>query len=749
MKKLSFIILSLIYTQVYSDCGDRNGFLWTFTWEDKECNRCKEIGLIKDLTCKSTQTPYKGIDPMGITFSYEPPKSYFSPPKYFYGFRRGICHESPPWSWWAWGPTGCDWIEWREEQMDTAKIVNSLDECKNSKRNFQQFSDPFFNIANEKICLVKTTWWYNTFVCAYFYGEGYNFSIGCQPYPRLPSPPPFTPGLFPASTYALEKITSVQGFQENNTFQKPLAVINQIKGSNIIGRTEIQLDLGNSILQKSVGQFRASIDINKPDKIVVQQGSAVFGESPRPALEQNTQSDLSFFPCYHTYLDEKNQAYQGVFVFSINKQLGDVIGNGLFLGPHYIPSTIKDQLGDIRVTRCDLCINAFEQNSSWSTNIYNNIYKLRTGSEIGRCQLNNDVVIKKVNLVNISGNRIVYPKKNICDGYTSVEAPIRVDALDPSFASELASCIPCSGDQCPDPNSKIFKYEPDSAYLEKYLVSVKPVIPAFTNDLEADFITAIQVNASRCSTYSADVNGKLYIKPAGKRDRTYCSGSDPKGVYTLCGMPNGVVDNTVCRGAYSGTENNNADLPDKICIMTNGEWDFISGRYQSKYMKNLNGDDKIVPKMSCTFLPSCTSLGSDQIINVGHAIWDEKAAFGEEKTGKCKDISANLSDDDYVYRIDINSYELITGDTDPNFSNAKQELSDLKRDLQGKSYIDSLSLDKKSYLKKFLNDNPKSMKCTIVKPKGRCIGGIYGDLTPNTDCVNVKDNGKPVPCVTD
>ncbi len=744
-RQIYIILLSLLFIlsfdKIYGACGD-SSWIGTYSSNDKKCNRCKEGGMISDINCNSIDTP-RDIDPMGITYTNIPPKNYFSPPQYIYKFRYGICggENGNPWN-----NTGCNWMIFKDEVMDNNRIVSSLQQCKDQPKNFQEFSDPFFNIASGKICLVRENIEGQNFISAYFSGGDREFWIGRRPYPRLPAPPPFTPGLFPIPTYALQEITDIKGFSSNNIFQKPLAIINFIKGSDIVKRQELQLDLENRILSLDIGSFKVEINNDTPDQLIVSQGDNIMGQVPRPALEQN-KSDISFFPCYHTYFDQKQQAYQGVYVFSINKNMGDAIGDNLFLGPNYIPSNENDKIGDIRVTRCDLCINAFEQNSGWDTNIYNNIYTLSSGIEINRCKLNSDISIKKIDLVDSANNKIFYRAKNVCDGYTTIEAPIRVDALDYKSFSELISCTPCTGDDCLNSNVKMFKYESDLAYLDKYLVSVQPVIPLLTNGFEAEFVQAIQLRNNNCSTYTSDVQGNLYIKPAGKRDRSFCFGNDPNGVYTLCTNPNNDLDSTVCTGAYSGSNNPNTDLPDKICIMSGGKWDFISGRYKFGYKNNLNGDDKIVPKMSCTFLPGCKSLGNDIVINIGNAVWNENAAFGEAKRGKCTIASDDISDNDYTYRIDINSYTIdASANNDPDYVNAISELADLKNETSNKMYISIADVNTKSYLKRFLGNNLKSLQCTIIEPTGLCIGGIYGNITPNTECVSVKENGKPIVC---
>ena len=206
--------------------------------------------------------------------------------------------------------------------------------------------------------------------------------------------------------------------------------------------------------------------------------------------------------------------------------------------------------------------------------------------------------------------------------------------------------------------------------------------------------------------------------------------------------------------------------PDKICMMTGGTWDFISGRYQVSYTTNLNKDKKVIPRMSCTDLPGCISLGNAPIANIGNAIWNGNAKFNELVSGGCDEENGF-----YYRRIGLldNTTDFYTIDTavvtdTTNQSNLQIALDTIKTQIIADQQSINIPYLSEEYLKENNNtlyeayvNNQNIFICPPkITPKGTCIGGIYAidkDLlsqsstivNPNsrTDCVK-KDDGKLV-----
>jgi hypothetical protein len=170
--------------------------------------------------------------------------------------------------------------------------------------------------------------------------------------------------------------------------------------------------------------------------------------------------------------------------------------------------------------------------------------------------------------------------------------------------------------------------------------------------------------------------------------------------------------------------------------MSSDSWDFISGRYQDITIKNLNNDQKIVPRMSCTFLPACTSLGENTVPNIGSAIWDTTASFNQLVQGECDEKT-------YSYRYKITEYGFV------NQQDAQQygdDLEQVKKNVANKAYIsaDDLTIN----LKALYNQDPNKVvfTCTKIYPESKCIGGIYGNVTDNTSCVTIIKDKQPIKC---
>jgi hypothetical protein len=233
--------------------------------------------------------------------------------------------------------------------------------------------------------------------------------------------------------------------------------------------------------------------------------------------------------------------------------------------------------------------------------------------------------------------------------------------------------------------------------------------------------------------------------PAGVRDRSYCSKS-------VCSNVQGTLRDTVCPGLYQGPEPG-YEQPDKICLMSDDKWDFISGRYKDG-SRNLNNDTRRVPRMACTFLPGCSSLGTQPIPNIGNAIWDirQEVSFGEgDVKGTCQEIDPNK--DTYTYQYEMNEYDFTKEIRQTKeFISKKNKLEaalDFLKKKRNVPYIAERDIEDKDLLELY-NDSQANNNyifvCKRKEPKATCIGGIYGNVEKGTSCVSTKQNGSPIRC---
>lgn len=764
-----FMIINTITAWAAKDCGGRD---WLGIPKDQACQRCSLNGFDMNNNCKANGIPAPGsnIGIAAITFTFTPQKNPFAPPKYSYYMNYSYCNQSN----WPWNIDDCnDTTHFPRESMDVTKIASSLQDCIDTPQKYLQ---SFQNIKelDQKICLVKvqrgsvknyardfplndTTDNFQHAVCAFLINT--KESIGCVPYPLLPGPPPFTKGLVPYISFFVPKILDYSVFDRDTSFHKPLSVINKVRGSKTLSNSTIKIDklyLGQNEKcdEENMKGFCATIVQGKPDQVLVTQNGNEIGSYARPAIEQKP-AKLSFFPCYHTYNDQYKNAYQAIYPFSMNANVGDIIGktqnnNPIYLGQNYLPSLDPKTVGDILQTECDLCINAAMQNQNdWPNNIYSNGYKLNASTQIKECILNSNIFIQKMSLLDQVGGEITYLAANPCkDKPTNNPAPLRVNM----FNTDEQQNQTCNG----QPVIFNYSYESDTGNLGNYLVKIKPVIPAFDKDNEAKFfrLSLLSKNGN-CSTYQEDLNGSVFITPAGKRNRDKCvkDPNDNVNFFSMCGQQTSDALKSVCPGTYDGPDPNNT-LPDKICMMSADNWDFISGRYIDGITKNLNGDSKIVPKMACTFLPACKNLGDTPIKNIGNAIWNEdQIPYGERTNGKCQEITdSNASDNKskYTYRYEIGSYEIIVeniqGDEDQKNA-IKDALNTIKQNSLNKTYISEYDIKTNINIWTAYSNNKNIFKCKRIYPNAQCIGGIYGNLKQDTSCVSVQDNGTPITCI--
>lgn len=690
-------------------------------------------------------------------------------------------------------------------QLDSNNIADSLDQCLKYPQYIQNINDSYFNgrvclvrmLQNQAIKYMNKITDIISYVCAFNildenkipYTDINEFNcLGCQLYPQFNGPPPFLPGIMPYISFSVPEIKTYQGFNSDTTFQAPVATISKAAGSKLLPGISIGVDLSmatNGSVSKCITDQNnntncVSMIYYNPDLLTIKQNGIVLGDYPRPAIEQKSNTHLSFFPCYHTYKKPNtSKVYQGVFVFSINRgpqeaigiDKNDTTGDGkIYLGTNYIP-VLSDK---ITPANCDLCFNASTQVSEWDENIYKNL-PIQNG-----CTLDPDILITKVHLYNQDDfSEFSYSLDNTCQQSTEVqiEAPLRVNMFDKDEQDILNMCD----------NNIIgiqYGYTSDKAILDKYLVKIQPIIPELDNNGEAAAeILVSALGTGGCYGYSINsINGLPFIKGGGLRDRSFCVkpiDAKPEDVYTLCSNANNTAINQVaCPGLYQGSkelsiikdsQNINATTRDKICIMTGDNWDFISGRYQTSYKTNLNQDKKVIPRMSCTNLPDCTSLGTETITNIGNAVWNDTAKFNELLNGECNENAGYyyrrlglLNTTASFYTIDP---AVITDTTSK--TNLDIALSQIKEQMIKDQNNNDMPYLTEQYLKAnsdtlyqaYIDNNKNLFICpSKILPRGTCIGGIYAidkdllsssqNINPNsrTGCVIIADSDTPVQC---
>lgn len=346
------------------------------------------------------------------------------------------------------------------------------------------------------------------------------------------------------------------------------------------------------------------------------------------------------------------------------------------MGPNYLPSTSPDKVGNITETKCDLCINAAD-NPQWKDNLYKAGYSLSDRSEIKGCILDDKIKIEKIGLVDQTGELIAY------QNLKQEPAPLRVDMFDIDEQKDVFDEIEKRQEQTPVKRTYSYEYKSETAFLDQYLVRIKPIIPEFkTNPRnEVEWLRATQntMDSKGCSSYQGN-SGSIFIKPAGKRNRDCCViggnskcaiESDVEARSTICSgeSPNerDSLFEYVCPGLYQGPKV--MGQIDQICLMSADTWDFISGRYSSED----------APGMACTYLPGCPSLGTETVPNIGKAIWDVTASFNETKEGKC-DFNDETWNGNHSYRYEINEYKISDDLKSDNLTIALEELIKQKKD---------------------------------------------------------------------
>ncbi len=724
MKGLFLYLVLLLFGYESADAMTNCGSCWFGFFNPdcdhdytKDCNRCKELGGEFRNSCGQFLTS-SVLDSFGIggtpygkirlqTFNVQPFKLTT-----IYSLQTSSCNGvSFPWE-----SDGCSVSPKNSSEviLDSNKIVGRESDCGNNLQKVSKFNICLIklekNVARSKYAsdLPVNSDDFMDVVCALQVDGGDFRSVGCAPYPMPSSPPPFTPGYLPSLSFMVPVIGHYSGFNTDTLFQSPVAMVNSVMGSDIIDTMTFNIPISSNdpqVCQKYKSgsiNFCGKIDSSRPDQISISKGSLPLGEYPRPAIEQK-KNDLSIFPCYSTYSDKNNNKYQGIFAFAIDANKGDKIGStedgkALYLGPNYLPSLFPDKIGDIKDTKCDLCINAAE-------GLYSGGYNGMDGKPIIACKIGSHKI-----------NKLAMQDRS---------TPLRVDMFDIDEQQQ---------------STKNYSYVSESALLSDYLVHIRPVIPIITNDEAESDKAVISTNNNTCNSYTFDPKGMIFIKPAGIRNRDYClqgSAPDPNHFVTLCNDSTDGMYGSICPGLYQGADQNQT-TPDKICLMSNDSWDFISGRYQDAYIKNLNGDLEVVPKMSCTFLPGCKTLGIKTVPNIGNAVWNVDANFNQTANGTCDESNK------YSYRYEIDKYDFVDQQNSQQYG---ADLSQLKANMKDKPFIAESDLTPN--LKALYNSNQNVFKCTKIYPEAKCIGGIYGNLTRNTDCLqitNIPNNKLPLKC---
>ncbi len=796
--RIVLLILSIIFSSEVTACG-KNGCLFNtcYTDNDQKCWRCYYgIGLDIDKSCKDgvPGIPFpQDYHVVGIDYKYQPPPNALSASQAQYYIKYAYCNTRNT----SYSNDNCkNTTSSPAFELDSNNIADSIDQCLTYKRYTQSISDKYLQ---GRVCLVRMSQaaagkYINvdsktpTYVCAFnildidgnlYQNQGQLDLLGCQPYPNFGGPPPFLPGVIPYVSFSVHNILSYNGLNGQTTFEAPVATINQSKGSEALASIMIPIDLTTSTDGKASnclsGQNSnvncASISSGEPDRLIVAQNGITLGKYPRPPVEQRNNLNLHFFPCYHTYKKPNTaKVYQAVFVFSINSSADNKIGINSNSEDIYLNINSIAVLSDKKTSAgCDLCFNAAEQVTDWGDNIY-------TSLENKKCTLDPSIKINMVRLNDDNDNEYLYPFTDPCNPSQEQrdKAPLRVDMFDKDEQDAL--------NKCNNIKSINYGYTSDEAFLDKYLVKVKPVIPYIDSQGEASFQMAISMpSTQQCTSYKADVsNGSVFISTSGLRDRTFCFMSQNPGYsnndsFPLCNNSGDqTINNAVCHGLYQGSTevsgSSNVTNPDPICIMTAGTWDFISGRYQVSYIPNLNQDKQVVPRMVCTNLPDCTTLGDEPIENIGNAIWNQSAKFNQLVNGSCNNGEyrmLNLVDND-SNRYTINE-DIVKDETNKqNLKNAINAAQDHIREDQknnkdipylSEEYLSSLQDQtlQKAYNQAKQNQQKFFICSQKILPRGTCIGGIYAidkdlisdsQINPNkqTNCVQTTNYGTPVDC---
>jgi hypothetical protein len=586
-------------------------------------------------------------------------------------------------------------------------------------------------------------------VCIFWIENNQPIGRACVADKSMVTPPPFTPGIIPQITFEVPQISDSKTLQDS-TFSKPFGQVKVMLGSDLQQVVNLKLDLLNNKnltkVQYSDLFFTAQITKANPDLIQISliSGKEVtnLGNFPRPALEERADSELgSFFPCYATYTNKFNEKFQAVELFKIKALQGDLIGPDLYLGPNFLPSKQANIMGDLNLTRCDLCINARQGEG----------YFLSDGTKISTCPLNPGITITPLILENNDDTPFTYkntePEEKMDQNKKNQNVPLRLDYF---------SKLEIEEKKVLNENKLEIGYRSDAAWLGRFFAEITPIIPSFTGN-NPNFIRAIITeNRELCKIYQKSEKtgqGLLFIEAAGKRDRFFCNQKNqyPEAQFTLCEDNSSNVTKAVCHGLYRGPILDNAIIPDKICITSATKWDFIKGGYN--WGEKTSPD--FTPGLACSFLPGCkNNLGSDPIPNIGYAIWNDNKnySFNKKGEGACQELS-DLAEKAkiYSYQYDLDKYE-INPDLLQSLGRAGENLQNQLKILieknQGKAFLREEDL-KGSDLGKAYNSSPdKFFLCVRKKPKALCIGGIYGDLDDGTACsILTKKESPPIKCL--
>jgi hypothetical protein len=764
MKLIIFTLLLLLQVEaVAADplCGQR--FLIGYTSEAQDCNRCFYLGGLVNKDCYTAYKPLREGSSYDMFQTTILTGKLIDSEKNLYQYslqhwRCGPANGNP------WNSDNClDTSRSESIIIDNNQIALTPDEC--------LLPDKVLTLSNAsstdqytkydlggKICLAKVSPGERNFlsndslyknealnqglICLFFIEDNKPVGRACLVERKMP-PPPFVMGVIPKRSFIVPKITDPKSLSEF-TFARPGGQVNIMLGEDLETVLTLNLDLvaGNAFSQDNYQEltFAAKMVQDKPDSVsilTIGEETNEIGTFPRPALEERPDLELgSFFPCYSTYTNKFNEKFQAVELFNIKAKLGDLIGKDLYLGPSYLPSNKSDLLGDIRITQCDLCINAKQDDP-----LYKNGYKLLDGTPIKACKLDDKILIKKMELVNKDNSKFSYLTTELDDKRKDLEAPLRLDYFSQLELEEKLDSIRDIG------------YKSDTAWAKNLLVEIKPIIPIFKDNNPSFIRAVITERRDFCNIYRKDDllgKGLFFLEPAGQRERSFCNqNSDyPEKNFTLCQDNKNDSTFAVCNGLYKGPSDLEAFVPDKLCITSNTRWDFIKGGYSwgEKTTK------EFMPGLACTFLPHCISnLGADPVPNLGFSIWNDNKnyAFNQKGEGMCQETSDLTQDKEkiYTYQYELNKYDISTEMILKNTKSLKAELDDIVLKNKDKPYLTVKDLEGTTLLNFYKKFQGNLFTCQKKKPKAFCIGGIYGDLDKGTNCVSLaKNDPKPLLC---
>ena len=707
-----------------------------YNGSEQACNRCGEFGGDVKSNCGGN-VPSPSSHGVGVIEIDTILPSGAATYKFKYGYCKGYSIFN------AFSSDGCSNLPSSDKvpfyMMEDSKIVSNINDCNGS--NLQSFGNATGQIeaVKNKICLVnisredihnngykekfplnEDTDTFRRVVCAFHVNQGKKQIIGCVPKPEAFGPPPFAKGIIPQISAKVPDVDP-DGVISDSKFDSPIGIVT-FDESTILRLKPLQEQDKCHVIANGKQQFCANISSDLPDLIRIKKGEQFLGYYPRIAMKKR--SSIAIIPCYSTYVnDRSNNMHQAIKLLRINAQVGDEIGSTsdgkkYYLGKNYLLSESKEN----------------DSNA--------------------QCKIDNDKIMLDGAGVNINPTFL---------GLTIDEKEDTTPFLRPSMFDEDEELQKCEALRDQDEQSyknclasmKNPSYKPEVGVVEDYKIKLQAIIPSFTENI----INSIKLIQKNDNTYVEDDSGDIYILQAGKRDlqKDQCGSMDKK------------IKRAICYAPYQGPEENwkQNDGADRICMITASNWDFVSGTYavcnqnnssnkEAKYCKDRVG----IPTPLCTRLPDCSrSLSKKTTPNIGQAVWDNVIPLNDngERDDSNKEefikfgiyVEGRCDEKEYFHRYNLDEYGLNIAD-----SKAENELQNLvkKAKEQNKPYISINDIKSTVRLGSLYNESKdKLLVCKKIMPRGRCIGGIYGDVDANpqelTSCVKkADDNDVPILC---